>query len=376
MTTGWQGGEERGYRLDGPREAAQVTVGRPGFESSSRAWVCRLGQVSPSVSRSSNDCENHRNTGRAVRSVAAHAGLQQTRPLLPLTGWWRGGRQPCTFLVHLCMLPLPDLPWPPVLSRSLRPSPHSGAARASPPSPLSLPQAISSLLGARSPILLVCPLRTAVPRGLGDATRTFLRTRSPQLLKLAGSPDLASWPPKHSPGSRSHSIQHETAGNTDSVHSSLGSFCLHVARLLSACWPALGLPVQTSHCHPHCPWWHPSKAPGKEGEGAKVRYPNVTFWSCWCAGLCSSKLFSVQRNSVASDPKESSPFHLCFNKGLLLSVSSAFSLDRSAWRAQELFLRNPGPEDFDLYLGSREWHWLNSTAFLHFIWIVSELWVH
>lgn len=27
---------------------------------------------------------------------------------------------------------------------------------------------------------------------------------------------------------------------------------------------------------------------------------------------------------MASDPKESSPFHLCFNKGLLLSVSSAF----------------------------------------------------
>ena len=87
MTTGWQGGEERGYRLDGPREAAQVTVGRPGFESSSRAWVCRLGQVSPSVSRSSNGCEDHRNTGRAVGSVAAHTGLQQTRPLLPLTGW-------------------------------------------------------------------------------------------------------------------------------------------------------------------------------------------------------------------------------------------------------------------------------------------------
>ena len=47
-----RGGER--LRLDGPREAAQVTVGRPGFESSSRGWVHRLGQVSPSVSRSSN----------------------------------------------------------------------------------------------------------------------------------------------------------------------------------------------------------------------------------------------------------------------------------------------------------------------------------
>ena len=131
---------------------------------------------------------------------------------------------------------------------------HSGAAHASPPSPLSLPQAISSLLGACSPILLVCPLRTAVPRGLGDAARTFLRTLSPQLRKLAASPDLASWPPKHSPGSRSRSIQHETPGNTDSIHSSLDSFCLHVARLLSAYWPALGLLVQTSYSHPHCPW--------------------------------------------------------------------------------------------------------------------------
>lgn len=44
-----RGGER--LRLDGPREAAQVTVGRPGFESSSRGWVHRLGQVSPSVSR-------------------------------------------------------------------------------------------------------------------------------------------------------------------------------------------------------------------------------------------------------------------------------------------------------------------------------------
>lgn len=152
------------------------------------------------------------------------------------------------------MFPLPDLPWPPVLSCSLRPPPHSGVARASPPSLLSLPQAISSLLDVCSPILLVCPLRTAVPRGLGDAARTFLRTLSLQLLKLAGSPDLASWPPKHSPGSRSHSIQHETPGNTDSIHSSLGPFCLCVARLLRAHWPALGPAVQTSYSHSRCPW--------------------------------------------------------------------------------------------------------------------------
>ena len=107
MTTGWQGGEERGYRLDGPREAAQVTVGRPGFESSSRAWVCRLGQVSPSVSRSSNGCEDHRNTGRAVGSVAAHTGLQQTRPLLPLTGWWRGGEAALYFSCRSVHAPAP-----------------------------------------------------------------------------------------------------------------------------------------------------------------------------------------------------------------------------------------------------------------------------
>lgn len=66
-----RGGEERGCRLDGPREAAKVVVGRPGFESSSRGWVLHLGQVSPSVSWSSNGCcEDHRNTGRAIWSIA------------------------------------------------------------------------------------------------------------------------------------------------------------------------------------------------------------------------------------------------------------------------------------------------------------------
>ena len=97
--------------------------------------------------------------------------------------------------------------------------------------PCHRPSPVSWMLA--HPYSFVCPLRTAVPWGLGDAARTFLRTLSLQLLKLAGSPDLASWPPP-SPGSRSHSIQHETPGNTDSIHSSLGPFCLR-CRQTAAC---------------------------------------------------------------------------------------------------------------------------------------------
>ena len=74
-----------------------------------------------------------------------------------------------------------------------------------------------------------------------------------------------------------------------------------------------------------------------------MRYLNVTFWSCWCAGLCWSKLFSVQSNSVASDPQESFPFPLCFSKGLLLMVSSAFSLyGQKCLKSPRTFLVKPG----------------------------------
>ena len=45
MAAGWER-EERGCRLDGPRETAEVVARRPRFDSSSHGWECLLGQVS------------------------------------------------------------------------------------------------------------------------------------------------------------------------------------------------------------------------------------------------------------------------------------------------------------------------------------------
>ena len=337
---GGAGREAAGWRA---LERRPRSCRRPGFESSSRGWVRRLGQISPSVNRSGNGCcEDHRNTGRAVWSIATHTGLQQMRPLLLLTGRWRGEEAALYFPCRSACAPPACRGLLFCLEASALPA-HSEAAPATPPCLLSLPQPGSGLRMLAHPYPFCVPSEQQCLRDLGmphvrslELSAFSCWSRQVPQIWLPGLLSTAQ-------ALEATASNTKLPGNTDSIHSSLCSFSLRVARLLSAYCSALGLPVQTSYSHSRCPWWQPSKAPGRQGEGAKMRYLNVTFWSCWCTGLCWSKLFSVQSNSVASDPQESFPFPLCFSKGLLLTVSSAFSLyGQKCLKSPRTFLVKPG----------------------------------
>lgn len=109
MTIGWRGGEERGCRLEGPREAAKVMSEDPGLNLLPVAGCAVLAKFP--LLRTGLVMVVVRITG----TRATHTGLQQMRPLLLLTGWWRGEEAVLYFSCQSVYAP-PNLPWPPVLS--------------------------------------------------------------------------------------------------------------------------------------------------------------------------------------------------------------------------------------------------------------------
>ena len=121
----------------------------------------------------------------------------------------------------------PDMPWPLPSPHTVRqhlqllpacfpcrgPAPGSGTLAH--PYPLCVPSEQQCLRDLEMPH--VCSLELSL-----------------QLLKSASSPDLASWPPKHSPGSRSHSIQHETT-RQHGLHSFITLLILSARRQTAEC---------------------------------------------------------------------------------------------------------------------------------------------